>query len=51
MTTFHNVSSIGHKDTISILEDNIKGFLDWSFINIGDLLMLKFQLVVFQLVE
>ena len=41
MTTFHNVSSIGHKDTISILEDNIKGFLDWSFINIGGFINVK----------
>jgi hypothetical protein len=35
MTTFHNVSSIANKDRISILEDNIKGFLDWSFLHVG----------------
>lgn len=35
MTQFHNVGSITYKDKISALEDNIKSFLDWSFINIG----------------
>lgn len=35
MTQFHNVHSITYKDKISILEDNLKGFLDWSFLNIG----------------
>lgn len=35
MTTFHNVGSITYRDKISILEDNIKSFLDWSFLNIG----------------
>jgi hypothetical protein len=35
MTTFHNVSSITNKDRISSLEDNIKSFLDWSFLHIG----------------
>jgi hypothetical protein len=35
MTQFHNVNSITTKDKISILEDNLKGFLDWSFLNIG----------------
>lgn len=35
MTTFHNVSSITKKDRISLLEDNIKSFLDWSFLHIG----------------
>lgn len=35
MTQFHNVKSITQKDKISILEDNIKSFLDWSFLNIG----------------
>lgn len=35
MTTFHNVTSITNKDRISILEDNVKSFLDWSFLHIG----------------
>lgn len=35
MTTFHNVSSITNKNRISLLEDNIKSFLDWSFLHIG----------------
>lgn len=35
MTTFQNVSSITNKNRISILEDNIKSFLDWSFLHIG----------------
>lgn len=35
MTQFHNVGSITQKDKISILEDNLKSFLDWSFLNIG----------------
>lgn len=35
MTQFHNVTSITYKDKISNLEDNLKGFLDWSFLNIG----------------
>jgi hypothetical protein len=35
MTTFQNVSSITNKDRISILEDNIKSFLDWSFLHVG----------------
>jgi len=35
MTTFHNVDSITNKDRISGLEDNIKSFLDWSFLHIG----------------
>lgn len=35
MTQFHNVGSITYKDKISILEDNLKSFLDWSFLNIG----------------
>jgi len=32
---FHNVGSITYKDKISNLEDNLKSFLDWSFLNIG----------------
>lgn len=38
MTTFHNLyqnAGIGQKDGISGLEDNIKSFLDWSFLHIG----------------
>jgi hypothetical protein len=35
MTTFHNVKSITNKDRISSLEDNIKSFLDWSFLHVG----------------
>lgn len=35
MTTFHNVSSITNKHRISLLEDNVKSFLDWSFLHIG----------------
>lgn len=35
MTTFQNVTSITNKDRISSLEDNIKSFLDWSFLHIG----------------
>lgn len=35
MTTFNTVKNIGEKSTISILEDNIKSFLDWGFLNIG----------------
>lgn len=34
-TQFQHVSSIGSKDRVSSLEDNIKSFLDWSFLNIG----------------
>ena len=35
MTSFHNVSDIGQRNVISSLEDNMKSFLDWSFLNIG----------------
>ena len=35
MTTFHNVGGINEKNNISSLEDNIKSFLDWSFLHIG----------------
>lgn len=41
MTTFHNVSSITGKDRISGLEDNIKSFLDWSFLHIGGFVNVK----------
>lgn len=33
--TFNHVQSIGYKDRFSSLEDNIKNFLDWSFLHIG----------------
>lgn len=35
MSTFHNVTSITNKNRISLLEDNVKSFLDWSFLHIG----------------
>jgi hypothetical protein len=35
MTNFLEVTKIGQKNRISSLEDNIKSFLDWSFLNIG----------------
>lgn len=35
MTTFNHVNDIGQRDNISSLEDNLKSFLDWSFLNIG----------------
>lgn len=35
MTTFHQISSITNKNRISLLEDNVKSFLDWSFLHIG----------------
>jgi hypothetical protein len=35
MNTFHHVSAIGQKNAVASLEDNLKGFLDWSFLNIG----------------
>jgi len=35
MTTFNHINNIGQKYNISILEDNIKSFLDWGFLNIG----------------
>ena len=35
MNTFLHITNIGQKYAISSLEDNIKGFLDWSFLNIG----------------
>jgi hypothetical protein len=33
--TFNNVSSLGHNYLINQLEDNLKSFLDWGFLNIG----------------
>lgn len=35
MTFFQSVNSIGEKLSISSLEDNMKSFLDWGFLNIG----------------
>jgi hypothetical protein len=35
MTTFHNIGGINEKNNISSLEDNVKSFLDWSFLHIG----------------
>jgi hypothetical protein len=35
MTQFHNAGPITYRNRIAILEDNIKSFLDWSFLNIG----------------
>jgi hypothetical protein len=35
MTQFHHVRSITSKNRLSVLEDNLKSFLDWSFLNIG----------------
>jgi hypothetical protein len=35
MTKFLEVTSIGQKNRISSLEDNLKSFLDWAFLNIG----------------
>lgn len=32
---FHHIDSIGRRQVLSSLEDNIKSFLDWSFVNIG----------------
>lgn len=35
MSQFNHISDIGQRDIISSLEDNIKSFLDWSFLQIG----------------
>ena len=35
MTNFLHVNTIGQKNRVSSLEDNLKSFLDWSFLNIG----------------
>lgn len=35
MSEFLHVTSIGESNAITSLEDNIKHFLDWSFLNIG----------------
>ena len=35
MTNFLHIDSIGQKNAIGGLEDNLKDFLDWSFLNIG----------------
>jgi hypothetical protein len=34
-TGFNNVNSIGENSLVTELEENIKTFLDWSFLNIG----------------
>ena len=34
-TQFHHVNSIGEKNRISSLEDNLKDFMDWSFLQVG----------------
>ncbi len=41
MTKFHHVYNIGDKGPVSVLEDNIKMFLDWSFLNIGGFVNIK----------
>ena len=35
MTTFNHITDIGQRDIVSSLEDNVKSFLDWSFLKIG----------------
>jgi len=35
MTTFNHIYDIGQKNVVSSIEDNIKNFLDWGFLNIG----------------
>jgi len=35
MTNFLHVDTIGQKNRVSSLEDNLKSFLDWAFLNIG----------------
>lgn len=45
MTTFNHVYNIGDKGTVSVLEDNIKMFLDWSFLNIGGFVNIKIPTV------
>jgi len=32
---FNHISSIGDRQILSSIEENLKSFLDWSFINIG----------------
>lgn len=41
MIGFQHVDNIGDKPTISLLEDNIKSFLDYSFLNIGGFIDVK----------
>jgi len=41
MTTFNHVYNIGDKGPVSVLEENIKMFLDWSFLNIGGFVNIK----------
>lgn len=35
MSTFQHVSDIGEKLPVTSIEDNMKSFLDWGFLNIG----------------
>lgn len=35
MSKFKDVSDIGQRNIISSIEDNLKNFLDWGFLNIG----------------
>lgn len=35
MTQFHNVNSISQRYSVATLEENLKCFLDWSFLQIG----------------
>lgn len=41
MSTFQHVNAIGEKNAVAGLEDNIKSFLDWSFLNIGGFVNVK----------
>jgi hypothetical protein len=41
MTYFQHVTDIGEKSSIASLEDNIKSFLDWGFLNIGGFINVK----------
>lgn len=34
-TQFHHTNSIGEKNRVSSIEDNLKDFIDWSFLQIG----------------
>ena len=43
MTTFNHINDIGDKGPLSVIEDNIKMFLDWSFLNVGGFVNIKIQ--------
>ena len=45
MTLFQNVTNIGDKLQITSLEDNLKSFLDWGFLNIGGFVNVKTSVV------